>query len=75
MTITNTMNNIDDIYDNFRNNSYHSNNSSSNNNININGTFPLIEFREGNFLDIDWSDGDLFFISSLCFPGIVINYH
>jgi len=80
MTDTNTINNINDVYDNFRDNNYHSNNNNNNNNnnnsnINANGTLPLIEFREGNLLDLDWSDGDLIFISSLCFPGYYYYYY
>ena len=74
MTNTNTINNINDVYDNFRDNNYHSNNN-NNSNINANGTLPLIEFREGNLLDLDWSDGDLIFISSLCFPGNYYYYY
>jgi len=59
--------NNNDIYDQFRNSSYH---SISNNHTNTsNSTMPLIEVREGNLLEFDWSDGDLIYLSSLCFPG------
>ena len=56
-----------DVYDQFRNSNYH---SISNNHINTSSsTIPLIEVREGNLLEFDWSDGDLVYLSSLCFPG------
>jgi hypothetical protein len=30
-------------------------------------SLPLLEIRHANLLDSDWSDGDLVFLSSLCF--------
>ena len=59
--------NNNDVYDQFRNSSYH---SISNNHTNTSSSaIPLIEVREGNLLEFDWSDGDLIYLSSLCFPG------
>jgi hypothetical protein len=59
-------NSSSDAYDQFRNSNYQSNsNSSSISNL----TLPLIEIREGNLLELDWSDADLIYLSSICFPG------
>ena len=55
-----------DAYDQFRNSNYHSN-SATNNISNL--TLPLIEIREGNLLELDWSDADLIYLSSTCYPG------
>lgn len=33
---------------------------------------PLIDIKEGDILEIDWSDADLVYISSICFPENVL---
>lgn len=61
--------NNNDTYNQFRNSNYYSINNNTND---VDITLPLIEIREGNLLEFDWSDGDLIYFSSLCFPG---NYY
>lgn len=36
-------------------------------------SFPLIEVRQENFLESDWSDGDILFASSLCYSDSVMD--
>ena len=34
---------------------------------------PLMDIREGDILEIDWSEADLVYISSICFPESVLH--
>lgn len=38
----------------------------------VRNILPLIDIKEGDILDIDWTDADLVYISSICFPESVL---
>ena len=47
-------------------------NTASAGSLSLSRTLPLLVVKEGDILDTDWSDADLVYISSICFPEHVL---